>query len=153
MKKNKLIFTLFIFIPIISIIFFLFLLISFSKKHYSTVNPFGENIKIPIPALTYQKEIILNKEHYITTTFYTLKSVKSVNNFIDNYTKTLSPCAEDFFQDIKFNTTIYYYYVENEFPLNKITIIYGDNPTCNGSCINYEDSNCYEEYYKNVKYK
>lgn len=114
-------------VTIIMFIIIVFLVIgitnkTYFKKYYEVTNLDGKEIRIPLPLLSYYKG---------ENTFSTLRSVKSVSNILNKYVENLQSCYdESYFYDKDLNITINRYYVENEFPFNKINLEYSFGNRC-----------------------
>lgn len=128
MKFKKLnVFLSIIVLLVISLIIVGFSNKTFFKNYYPTTNSSGKKIKIPLPTLSYYRNV---KGKY-EVTFDTLRSVESIRNILNNYVENLKPCYdESYFYDQDLDITISKYSVLESFPFNKITLKYTEGNYC-----------------------
>lgn len=100
---------------------------TFFKTYYQTTNSKNEVVKIPLPLFSYFER---EKGEY-SATFKTVRGVKSVGNILNNYVGKLTSCYdESYFYDNKLGITINEYYIEDDFPFNKINLTYRKDNYC-----------------------
>lgn len=114
MKKNRL-------IIIITSVILIFLIIGIlNKTFFKSYYKIDKEVKIPIPLFSYY----INKKNN-DVTFYTFRCFNNAQNTINSYIDNLQSCYdESYFYDKNIDMTISKYYVEDDFPLNKIYLSY-----------------------------
>lgn len=114
MRKNKII------IILTSVIIILLIIGTLNKTFFKSYYKTDKEVKIPTPLFSYY----INKKNN-DVTFYTFRDFNNAQNIINNYIENLQSCYdESYFYDKNIDITISKYYVEDDFPLNKIYLSY-----------------------------
>ncbi len=100
---------------------------TFFKNYYQTTNFNGEKVRITLPIFSYYQKVHGSYE----VTFDTIRSVKSISKILNKYLENLPSCYdESYFYDQDLDITISRYSVEDNFPFNRINLVYTDGNYC-----------------------